>query len=1226
MNLKNSRVTNLFLVVLVLVSVVVYAVLTVCRPESAGLQGRYYANTEWGGEPEAVALDTSLSTQTLEEIRAQLPENAFSVEWSGFLHIPETGVYSFSLNSDDGSWLFLDENLVVDNGGPHGVQEAEGKIHLLEGLHQIRVRYFQVGGILALQVGWAREPFARIPLTSDYLFPPDTSPTQFWLYRIGQSALPVIIILWVLTLLVGGIRVVLDLQKSKQTHFTRHIRGFPMVRALLAGIVDRLCLQPLSFVAAYLKNPQTWLWIGVGAYAVIIFLTLSYARAASQYLTQLYGNEIFSRITVSTLSVSGIGFVVYILFSRNRLVSRLLYFAGIAAIYAYILSPEVREAVHGVTQLIGYTGEFFASLDLYPIVPAEKIHFLEYGLLGLLACKALSAHIKDKTAYLLAIGIVYLVGMTDEGIQWALPNRVGEYRDIWLNFVSGGLAILAVLLVIRPRVLARRVQWPSLRPLCYLLAVAVVYTGVFFQVVHGFGSHIFMPDTGTEFVSAFSEYRLLQIDKRLLQRFEGKLADDTPPKTLSLFTYEARRHHFLRDRHYQQERFFRSYCEQEILKTYFRSYIRTKGVSLLEYEPADFAVRPDPDAHVFYASPAQELAITAFSQRAMWSVISLVASFLCIAATFFPASAKTLIRRKHQGIPLRRMRWGERYVLRPVFIAVFLIALGVIGYSAQASPDRPYTNLVILTVDSCQPDYWGAYGYDKNTTPFFDALASEGVLFSNAIVPTAWTIPSLASMLTGVSPNVHGIDARGKLMDPRIPTLFEALEQHGYAIGDTSYTLTEPSINSVFKKSDISPEVALSEGRSEESYLLSWMEEHQDQPFFGWVHFHTAHLPYRATPPYNKLFLDGIDPDVLNDEEIEFVRSQLIIRKGEVEFDPARQREAIHALYAQTLRQQDAKIGKVLMKLDELGLRENTLIIITADHGDELLEHGFIGHASTSWAATLYDDLIQVPLLVYSPHHLPAGKRIAAQVRMIDIMPTVLDVLNLPFDAKIQGKSFLPLIRGTGEFDVTAFAETTPCGYSCPKRLESNRLRAVRTNEWKLIAAYDHETDETSYELYHLEEDPGETENVIEDYPAVAAQFKETMQRWMDAPEQFAYQPEETEEQHYLDVDVEVRPIILFPKVGTVLTPETYNRRVLVKWIGQEDAEYIIEYDIGTGGYKMTGELEVVGTEQWFGPFPEDIWQSLPLYNPWKFRVIPKEYPQYPSDWITFEMHYTPPD
>jgi membrane-anchored protein YejM (alkaline phosphatase superfamily) len=96
------------------------------------------------------------------------------------------------------------------------------------------------------------------------------------------------------------------------------------------------------------------------------------------------------------------------------------------------------------------------------------------------------------------------------------------------------------------------------------------------------------------------------------------------------------------------------------------------------------------------------------------------------------------------------------------------------------------------------------------------------------------------------------------------------------------------------------------------------METHKDQPFFAWVHFHTVHLPYKATPPYNKMFTAGLDPQVFKDEQIKFVRTQLIIRKGEVEFDQERHAPVVRALFTQALRQQDAKVGKVLMKLEEV--------------------------------------------------------------------------------------------------------------------------------------------------------------------------------------------------------------------------------------------------------------------------------------------------------------------
>lgn len=1172
------------------------SVLLLCYPRKHGLQAVYYANTDWKGEPALRVLDRDVSNQTLRERGAQLAQEAYSAEWRGWLIVPQTATYTFSTESDDGSWLFIDDILVVDNGGVHGLKTEWGQIHLRKGAHPIRIRYLQIGGYAVLRLLWQNEASPKT-VVSAHLFAPTDITTRLWLYHTAQTIFPWLAGVWALFALeFVAASTLLSVPNQELT----------TVRATC----DALGLHPLRVVREQLRQSAVRYWMLTTVYIAIIFLTLSYARTLSNVLTQRWGDDFFSTFTNAALSLAGILIVGYFVRSRHHLFSRLLAMVAIGLVYVYFLSSDVREMVHAWHAVLGRLGEHLATWGMFPITPAEKVHFLEYGLLGLLLCKALSYHIQNKLAYLVALLGVYLVGSMDEGIQWALPNRVGDYRDIWLNLLAGGLAIVLVWLVIRPRIFQRTFEWSALRPVCAMLSLALLLTGIFLQVVNGFGRWIFLPDSATRFVSAFSEYDLLRLDKQYLERLEGKAVEEIPAIPRQVLEYEANRHEYYRNWYYKHQEFFESYCEQEILKTYFRAYLTQHQVQLYEYDFDLFSINPIPDRQVFYESRAQALTITGFTAKTMWGWIITMSAALLFVLTFIPDSSVVSARR------------FERFVLRPAAGLTVLVACGLPFYFNRPTPPKPYVNVLILTVDSCQPDYWSAYGYPKRTTPFFDALTHEGVLFDKAIVPASWTIPSLASLLTGVNPNVHSIDARGKIMDRRLPTLFEILEQHGYAIGDTSYTLTEPSINSVFKKTDISPDVALSEGRSEESYLLSWMEEHRNQPFFGWVHFHTSHLPYQAKPPYNTMFLEDVNPEVLHDEQIRFVLSNVIVRKGEVQFDPQRHASAVRALYTQTLRQQDAKIGKVLQKLDELGLRESTLIVITADHGDELLEHGFVGHASTSWDSTVYDDLVNVPLLIVAPQRLPPGKRIETQVRTIDVMPTILDLVEIPFSGQIQGKSLLPLMQHNAPFEETAFSETTPCGYSCPQRLAQNWLRSVRTNTWKYITAYDDASGQTREELYNLQADPAEQQNVLTDHPAIVAQFKTEMQRWMDAPAQFPYQVEQSTTEHYLDVDVEVRPIVLVPTVGTVVSPETNAQRIHLQWTGETNAAYEIEYDVGQGGYHMTGKLDVMGTEQWYGPFPEDIWQALPLYNPWKFRVIPKKYPEFPSDWITFTMRY----
>ena len=1217
--MENSRKLNTALTYLLLLSLLLAVALWLCRPASHGLTGYYYDNVTWSAPARATGIDTDFSTKTLKAIREKLPQNIYSVEWKGYFAAPKTGWYVFSTESDDGSLVHVGETMVVDNGGPHGLQQREGKIHLIKGVHPFRIRFEQHGGFAALNVTYGRDPLSGLPLDAKLLLPEGTSLERFWIYRQALAALPYVGGLWALALIWLCIASWREFRAASKERLTRHAYPSAGLFALLGATLRRAVVQPLAFAAENIRRPEVYFWGIVAIYSSIIFITLSYARQFSNFMMARFGDDIFSRITVVTLLVVAVLLLLYLLRVKTHLISRFIAFVGIVALYAFFLQEPLREQIYAALRWFGLNTAVFEALEIFPIYAGEKIHFLEYGFLGLLLCKTLSYRIKDRSAYWLALLIVYLIGMTDEGIQWALPSRVGEYRDIWMNITSGGLAILSVFLVIRPRAFHGHARLSSLRPVCYTLAAAMVYTGVFLQFVHGFGHKIFMPDSGTEFVSSFSERELLGLDRRIIQRYESEPAEDIPYLDMEQYNYEARRHHELRNKFDRNQQYFESYCEQEILKTYYRSTLRKGSVQLLEYEPDTFSVTPDTNASVFYRS-SHELAILAFSQRTMWLSIGLSAALLCLVATYLPIPVE---KRAHFWSPragrdsLRRV---ETLALRPLFFVALLAIVGANFYAAARDQKPRHVNLLILTVDSAQPDYWSAYGYPKRTTPFAEQLAAQGTIFTNAIAPCSWTIPSLTSLMTGVNPNVHGIENRGQLMDARIPTLFEALEQHGYTIGDTSYVLTEPSFNTVFKKTEISPEVALSEGRSEESYLLSWMETHRNEPFFAWVHFHTSHLPYHATPPYNKLFLEGIAPEVLQDEQLQFVKNNIIVRKGEIEFDKERHTDAIRALYAQTLRQQDAKIGKVLMKLDELGLRENTLIVITADHGDELMEHGFVGHASTSWDTTVYDDLVNIPLFYVLPGTIPQGKRIDAQVRTIDVMPTVLEVLGIPFDKPIQGKSYAGLLAGHGEFEETAFSETTPCGYSCPSRLAKNRLRSVRTNEWKFISIYHDDSGETTEELYNLKEDRGETTNVLAENPTIAALFRDEMQRWMDEPKQFPYQVAVSQDKHYLDADVEVRPIVTFPKVGTVVTPKTHEKRILVSWIGDNAGKYLIEYEVGEGGYHMTGELEAVGTEQWFGPFPEDIWQALPLYNPWRFRIVPKDYPQYPSEWITFEM------
>jgi len=174
--------------------------LVVRRPDTYGLEGKYFDNLEWQGNPSIISLDAEISNETLKIQREKLPQNRYTVEWTGYIDILETETYTFFLESDDGSWLFIDDKLVVDNGGIHGLLEKEGKAHLRKGVHRIKIRYLQAGGYAVLRIFWNRGEEEKKRLDSVYLFPPNISR----LYRIGKDYFPLIIVLSGILIIVAG--------------------------------------------------------------------------------------------------------------------------------------------------------------------------------------------------------------------------------------------------------------------------------------------------------------------------------------------------------------------------------------------------------------------------------------------------------------------------------------------------------------------------------------------------------------------------------------------------------------------------------------------------------------------------------------------------------------------------------------------------------------------------------------------------------------------------------------------------------------------------------------------------------------------------------------------------------------------------------------------------------------------------------------------------------------
>src|SRR3989339_2069338 len=436
---------------------------------------------------------------------------------------------------------------------------------------------------------------------------------------------------------------------------------------------------------------------------------------------------------------------------------------------------------------------------------------------------------------------------------------------------------------------------------------------------------------------------------------------------------------------------------------------------------------------------------------------------------------------------------------RLIFVVYSLMPLFVIGTSSEAKEDLP--NILLFTIDACRPDHFGCYGYNRNTTPNIDKIASEGVLFTHAFSQSAWTTPGMISIFTSLYPPTHGVDAKDRTLRENVLTLPKVLKGSGYVAPVLPKFVDIP--NYWHLGFDVVDKERFQAEEGED--LLKLLEAYKDQRFFMWYHYHGVHLPYNPKNPYDKIFQEDIFSGISADTEaVSVVKKKSVIKNNSINFDNTDKKVAV-ALYDGQLRQLDDYMGQLTEKMKKWGILDNTVIIITSDHGEELFEHGFIGHASTSLNAKLYDEIIHIPLIIWWPKkikHRVAGER----VQQIDIMPTILDVLGIPPSEGLQGYSLLPSIQGKpANNSRPVFCETILGGFQSTKEMEDIRLRCVRTNEWKLIYTNTPTSivssgglDDGKYELYNLSNDPKEERNIFDNHPEVAKELKKKLFRWIE--------------------------------------------------------------------------------------------------------------------------------
>lgn len=446
--------------------------------------------------------------------------------------------------------------------------------------------------------------------------------------------------------------------------------------------------------------------------------------------------------------------------------------------------------------------------------------------------------------------------------------------------------------------------------------------------------------------------------------------------------------------------------------------------------------------------------------------------------------------------------------LRFVVLGYFLMALFVPCVKLEAGEEQP--NILLFTIDACRPDHFGCYGYTRNTTPAIDNLVKEGALFTHAFCQSAWTTPGMISIFTSLYPPAHAVDVKDKTLSEDVLTLPEVLKRSGYAVPVLPRFVDIPNYWHLGFDAVSKEQFQGKEGED----LLKLLEVYKDQKFFIWYHYHGLHLPYNPPGPYDGIFLKG-DKISSDSEAVAVVKKQSVIRQGSVAFHN-NDKDTVIALYDGQIRQLDDYIKQLVEKMKEWDIFDNTIIVITSDHGEELFEHGFLGHASTSLNGKLYDEIIRIPLIILWPKKLRHAV-INSYVQQVDIMPTILDFLGLSIPDGLQGNSLLPLMKDTFLGDLQSvpvrsqqgavFCETVLGGYQSTKEMEKIRLRCIRTDRWKLI--YTNASpgdlrkeglngDKDKFELYDLKSDPGEVNNIITRHPDIVNELKRRLFQWIE--------------------------------------------------------------------------------------------------------------------------------
>jgi arylsulfatase A-like enzyme len=392
------------------------------------------------------------------------------------------------------------------------------------------------------------------------------------------------------------------------------------------------------------------------------------------------------------------------------------------------------------------------------------------------------------------------------------------------------------------------------------------------------------------------------------------------------------------------------------------------------------------------------------------------------------------------------------------------------------------SNVVLVVLDAARAREFGCYGYGRPTTPEIDRLAREGVVFERAFTPAVYTLAAMSSVWTSEYPDRHHGEVAFSASLPRDRlTLAEVLTPRGIQTAGFVANAVAGRVGGFDRGFAEFHELFQEHGSGGGVFrqvLPGWLRANRDRRFFAYLHFREPHFPYDPEPPFDTRF--GAEGPIAK-----AVRREMgWITEANQGRRPLTEEERAHLvrLYDGNLAFADQEVGELRRQLETLGLLDRTVLIVAADHGEALGEHGWIGHN-----VQLYEESIHVPLVVRFPAGRgPAGKRVAGLVDLLDLAPTIADVFGVlgqgGSEKQFQGRSLLPVVNGA------------PAKTAVLARTVWDRPRyALRDERFKFL--YDTRTGEER--LFDLQADPAESRDVAPADPLRAAYFRQALHQWI---------------------------------------------------------------------------------------------------------------------------------